>query len=158
MDPPAPIPCPPGLSGQGEPDPGTESGAAENGTDIPRDLIAAHADELGGNVQHQRGVELPAMCGTGGILEKALEIECEDVDRENAGAARAQGGESLLVGVVAGNAEPKCPRCGGARLSKLISRFAVARSEDELLDEMADPSRLGDMDDPREMAGLRQDG
>ena len=63
-------------------------------------LRQVHADELGGNVQHQRGVELPAMCRTGGILEKAREIECEDVDRENASAARAQGGQSLLVGVV----------------------------------------------------------
>ena len=59
---------------------------------------------------------------------------------------------SVLVGVVAGNAEPKCPRCGSGRLSKLVSRFAVARSEDDMLDDMADPSRIGDMDDPREMA------
>lgn len=59
---------------------------------------------------------------------------------------------SLLVGVVAGNAEPKCPRCGSDQLSKLISRFAVARSEDDMLDEMADPARMGDMEDPRDMA------
>ena len=59
---------------------------------------------------------------------------------------------SLLVGVVAGSGDPRCPTCGGGELQKLISRFAVARSEDDMLDEMADPSRIGDMEDPREMA------
>src|SRR5438270_11273213 len=63
-------------------------------------LRQVHAYELGGKVQHQRCVELPAMRGTGGIFEKAREIEREDVDRENASIARAQGGESLLMGVV----------------------------------------------------------
>jgi putative FmdB family regulatory protein len=59
---------------------------------------------------------------------------------------------SVLVGVVAGEAETKCPRCGSTTVSKLISRFAVARSEDDLLDSIADPDKLGDIEDPREMA------
>jgi putative FmdB family regulatory protein len=59
---------------------------------------------------------------------------------------------SLLVGVVAGPDESRCPKCGGVELQKLISRFAVARSEDDLLDDMADPSKMGDLENPREMA------
>jgi putative FmdB family regulatory protein len=58
---------------------------------------------------------------------------------------------SLLVGVVAGTGAPQCPACGGTELQKLISRFAVARSEDDLLEDMADPSRMGDMENPRDM-------
>jgi len=58
---------------------------------------------------------------------------------------------SLLVGVVAGTGDPQCPACGGVELQKLISRFAVARSEDDLLEDMADPSRMGDLENPREM-------
>jgi putative FmdB family regulatory protein len=59
---------------------------------------------------------------------------------------------SVLVGVVAGSSEPHCPSCGGAELQKLISRFAVARSEDAMLDDLADPSKIGDIEDPRQMA------
>jgi len=43
--------------------------------------------------------------------------------------------------------EPRCPRCGGSNLARLISRVAVARSEDARLDDMMDPSSLGDLDD-----------
>src|SRR5712692_6208566 len=43
---------------------------------------------------------------------------------------------SLLVGVVAAGPEARCPRCGSERISRLISRFAVARSEEDLLDNM----------------------
>jgi len=59
---------------------------------------------------------------------------------------------TLLVGMVAQSAEQQCPRCGGTQLRKLVSRFAVARSEDDILDAMADPSALGDPEDPRAMA------
>jgi putative FmdB family regulatory protein len=58
---------------------------------------------------------------------------------------------SLLVGVVAGGSEARCPACGGVELRKLISRFAVTRSEEELLDDLADPDRIGDLEDPRQM-------
>jgi len=59
---------------------------------------------------------------------------------------------TLLVGMVAEAPKQECPRCGGARLQKLISRFSVARSEDDILDDMADPSSIGDPDDPKAMA------
>jgi putative FmdB family regulatory protein len=49
---------------------------------------------------------------------------------------------------------PTCPRCGGTRLTRLISRVAVVRSEDSRLDDLADPSMLGDLDedDPKSLA------
>jgi putative FmdB family regulatory protein len=51
-------------------------------------------------------------------------------------------------------AEPACPRCGGTHLSRLISRVAVVRSEDSRLDDLTDPSALGDLDeeDPKSIA------
>src|SRR5947209_11267384 len=58
---------------------------------------------------------------------------------------------SLLVGVVAGSTEMRCPRCGGEQLQKLISRFSTTRSEDDALDDLADPTKMGDMDDPKQM-------
>ena len=51
---------------------------------------------------------------------------------------------TLLVGVVAASSARQCPRCGSERVRKLISRFAVARSEDDLLDSMADPASMVD--------------
>ena len=59
---------------------------------------------------------------------------------------------SFLVGVVADSGEPECTRCGGKKLRKLISRVARVRSKDASLDSLADPSKLGDMDDPKAMA------
>ncbi len=49
--------------------------------------------------------------------------------------------------------DPVCPRCGGTQLSRLVSRVAVLRSEESRLDDMADPSAFGDLDedDPRSM-------
>lgn len=58
---------------------------------------------------------------------------------------------SLLVGVVAGDTALRCPRCGGEELQKLISRFSTVRSEEDALDDLADPSKIGDMDDPKQM-------
>lgn len=59
---------------------------------------------------------------------------------------------SVLVGVVAGGVEPpKCPRCGGTELTRLISRFARLRNEDDLIDDMLDPDRIGDPEDPKTM-------
>ncbi len=49
---------------------------------------------------------------------------------------------------------PVCPRCGGQRLTRLISRVAVLRSEDSRLDDLADPAGMGDLDenDPKSLA------
>jgi putative FmdB family regulatory protein len=50
--------------------------------------------------------------------------------------------------------EPDCPRCGGTRLRRVISRVSVVRSEESRLDGLADPSMLGDLDedDPKSLA------
>ncbi len=50
--------------------------------------------------------------------------------------------------------EAICPRCGGAHLTRLISRVAVLRSEESRLDDLADPSSMGDLDenDPKSLA------
>jgi putative FmdB family regulatory protein len=49
--------------------------------------------------------------------------------------------------------EPTCPRCGGTSLARMISRVSVVRSEDSRLDDLADPSMLGDLDenDPKSL-------
>jgi putative FmdB family regulatory protein len=59
-----------------------------------------------------------------------------------------------LVRSIANYQEPACPRCGKATLRKLVSRFAVVRSEESRLDDLADPSSFGDLDenDPRSVA------
>jgi hypothetical protein len=51
-------------------------------------------------------------------------------------------------------ADPACPECGAHGMTKLISRVAVARSEDSRLDELADGGTFGDVDenDPRSVA------
>lgn len=59
---------------------------------------------------------------------------------------------SFLVGVVVDCGEPACPRCGGQKLAKLISRIARVRSQDAVLEDLADPGRAGDLEDPRAMA------
>jgi len=48
----------------------------------------------------------------------------------------------------------KCRRCGRANLEKLVSRVAVLRSEGSRLDNLADPSNLGGIDenDPASVA------
>jgi putative FmdB family regulatory protein len=61
---------------------------------------------------------------------------------------------SLLVMRISDPGTPRCPRCGGERLTRLLSRFATLRSEDDRLDSLADPTRLGDLDenDPKSVA------
>ncbi len=54
----------------------------------------------------------------------------------------------------AAEGDPTCPRCGGTQLRRIISRVAVVRSEESRLDNLADPSMLGDLDenDPKSLA------
>jgi len=61
---------------------------------------------------------------------------------------------SLLVRSLSSAEAPRCPRCGSAALSRLMSRFASPRSEDARLEAAADPSRYGDFDenDPQAVA------
>ena len=50
--------------------------------------------------------------------------------------------------------EVKCRRCGGPNLKKLVSRVAILKSEESRLENLADPSSLGGVDerDPRSVA------
>ena len=61
---------------------------------------------------------------------------------------------SLLVLSPSTAAAPRCPRCGSAELSRLMSRFATVKSEDARLESLADPSQYGDLDenDPKSVA------
>src|SRR3954453_14879169 len=47
-----------------------------------------------------------------------------------------------------------CPHCGSTELSRLITRFAVMRSEDTVLDDLSDAAAYGEVDenDPRSIA------
>jgi putative FmdB family regulatory protein len=49
---------------------------------------------------------------------------------------------------------PACPRCGQPALKKMVSKFAFRRSEESRLEDLADPSSFGDLDenDPRSVA------
>ena len=61
---------------------------------------------------------------------------------------------SLLVLTPSRAADPRCPRCGSAELTRLMSRFATVKSEDARLDSLSDPSTYGDLDEnnPASMA------
>ena len=61
---------------------------------------------------------------------------------------------SVLVRSLASQTAPRCPRCGGAELSRLMSRFSTVKSEDARLESLADPSSYGDLDenDPKSVA------
>jgi putative FmdB family regulatory protein len=49
-----------------------------------------------------------------------------------------------------------CPSCGSEKLSRILQRVRVARSEGSRLDALGDPSAWGDVDenDPRSMARM----
>jgi putative FmdB family regulatory protein len=72
------------------------------------------------------------------------EYECEDCRRR----------VSLLIRTLAAAAAPACPRCGGANLTRLMSRFATVKSEDARMESLADPAGYGDLDenDPASVA------
>jgi hypothetical protein len=61
---------------------------------------------------------------------------------------------SLLVRSFAAAADAACPRCGGHRLTRLMSRFSTVKSEDARLESLADSASFGDMDenDPTSVA------
>jgi putative FmdB family regulatory protein len=62
---------------------------------------------------------------------------------------------SVLVGMTAEKDDEKCPHCGGSRSSRLVSRFARLRNEDDRVDEIADGLELmGEPDSPTEMRSM----
>ncbi len=49
---------------------------------------------------------------------------------------------------------PQCKKCKSKRMSRILSRVRVIRSEESRLESLSDPSKWGDLDekDPRSMA------
>jgi putative FmdB family regulatory protein len=72
------------------------------------------------------------------------EYECHDCRRR----------VSLLIRRLSSTEAPACPRCGGASLTRLMSRFATVKSEEARLESLASDGSFGDMDenDPASVA------
>jgi len=56
---------------------------------------------------------------------------------------------SCLVGVVVDEEKPSCPRCGSKKYKKLISRVFRGRSEDAVMEDLAEED-FGDLEDPQQ--------
>jgi putative FmdB family regulatory protein len=72
------------------------------------------------------------------------EYECEKCHRRT----------SVLTLRISEKAEPVCSKCGSSSMQRLMSRFAMPRSEEARLDALGDPSSFGDLDenDPKSLA------
>ena len=51
---------------------------------------------------------------------------------------------------------PQCKRCKSKKMSRILSKVRVIRSEESRMESLADPSKWGDLDekDPRSMAKM----
>lgn len=56
--------------------------------------------------------------------------------------------------MVVGANEVICPKCGGTKADKLVSRFIRGRTEDDRVDEMADHLEL--MGEPESPSAMRE--
>ncbi|NPV83548.1 MAG: zinc ribbon domain-containing protein [Candidatus Aminicenantes bacterium] len=72
------------------------------------------------------------------------EFRCQDCRRKS----------SFLILSVHSKFEPRCQHCGSLKLTRLVSRVGVMKSEESRLESLADPSKLGDLDekDPKSLA------
>jgi putative FmdB family regulatory protein len=63
---------------------------------------------------------------------------------------------SLLTLRVSEKVDPICQHCGGKAMSRLMSRFAMPRSEESRMDALADPSNFAGIDenDPKSVARM----
>jgi putative FmdB family regulatory protein len=63
---------------------------------------------------------------------------------------------SVLTMRVSEKVKAVCEHCGATGMRRLMSRFAMPRSEESRMDALADPSRLGDLDenDPKSVARM----
>jgi putative FmdB family regulatory protein len=59
---------------------------------------------------------------------------------------------AFLYGVSRDSRDPACPACQGKDLARMISRIARVRSEEAMLEDLADPTKIGDVEDPRSLA------
>lgn len=72
------------------------------------------------------------------------EYRCRDCRRRS----------QILTLRVSEKVDPVCRHCGSRKLERLMSRFAMPRSEESRLDSLSDPSSFGNVDenDPRSVA------
>jgi putative FmdB family regulatory protein len=63
---------------------------------------------------------------------------------------------SFLTTRVSEKVEAKCRHCGSAKMNRLMSRFAMPRSEESRMDQLADPSKFSGVDekDPKSVAKM----
>jgi putative FmdB family regulatory protein len=63
---------------------------------------------------------------------------------------------SVLTTRVSERVAAICAHCGGKKMRRLMSRFAMPRSEESRMESLADPSRMGDIDehDPKSVARM----
>ena len=63
---------------------------------------------------------------------------------------------SVLTLRVSEKVTPVCDHCGSKSMQRLMSRFAMPKSEEARLDALSDPSKLGDLDenDPKSVARM----
>src|SRR5271170_3551366 len=63
---------------------------------------------------------------------------------------------SFLTTRVSEKVDAKCKHCGSAKMHRLMSRFAMPRSEESRLDQLSDPSKFSDLDekDPKSVARM----
>jgi len=61
---------------------------------------------------------------------------------------------SVLTLRVSETPDPQCDRCGSRDATRLLSRFAMPKSEESRLDALSDPGALGDLDesDPKSVS------
>jgi len=63
---------------------------------------------------------------------------------------------SVLTTRVSERVRAVCGHCGGKKMTRLMSRFAMPKSEEQRMDSLADPSKLGGLDenDPKSVARM----
>lgn len=63
---------------------------------------------------------------------------------------------SVLTTRIGERVRATCRHCGGTKMKRLMSRFAMPKSEEQRLDRLSDPSSLGDLDenDPKSVARM----
>jgi putative FmdB family regulatory protein len=74
------------------------------------------------------------------------EYECQDCHRRT----------SVLTTRISERVRAQCKHCNSRKMSRLMSRFAMPKSEEQRLESLADPSNLGGLDenDPKSVAKL----
>lgn len=63
---------------------------------------------------------------------------------------------SVLTTRVSEKVDAVCAHCGGKKMRRLMSRFAMPRSDESRMDSLTDPSKMRDLDenDPRSVARM----